>query len=134
MRACVGKKVLEKFEAVRKAMKDLNADSLMITSLEDVACECCCFYWHYSHLFHHLLSNSHARTFTGLLNLRGSDFDYLPVFFANGIITEKECHLFLMNHQRGKSNKVTNHFQIELIDVDVKEYNETLTGINMVVS
>lgn len=80
------------------------------------------------------LSNSLANTFTGLLNLRGSDFAYLPVFFAYGIITEKECHLYLQNHERGKSNKVNNHFQIELIDVDIKEYNETLTGINMVVS
>lgn len=75
-----------------------------------------------------------ARTFAGLLNLRGSDFAYLPVFFAYGILSDDECHLFLMNHERGKSNKVANHFQIELIDVIIQEYNETLTGISEMVS
>lgn len=71
----------------------------------------------------------------GLLNLRGSDFAYLPVFFANAIITDKDCYLYLMNHERAtKNNKIVNHFQTELIDIDIKEYNETNTGINLVVS
>lgn len=72
---------------------------------------------------------------TGLLNLRGSDFDYLPVFFSYAIMTENTTYLYLMNHERAtKSNKIDNHFQTEHIDIATNEYNDTLAGINMVVS
>lgn len=40
---CVGKKILEKFKDVRKALKELNADSFIVTSLEDIACKCFMF-------------------------------------------------------------------------------------------
>lgn len=65
--------------------------------------------------------------------MRGSDFDYLPVFFAYAIITENETSLYLMNKKR-VNNKIDNHFQTELVDVAVREYNDTLAAINMVVS
>lgn len=87
----------------------------------------------YSHFFSCLGKKTQQKT--GLLNLRGSDFDYLPVFFAYAIITEKETYLYLMNHERAtKNNKIDNHFQTEHIDITINEYNDTLAGINMVVS
>lgn len=70
----------------------------------------------------------------GLLNLRGSDFEYLPVFFAYAIITENEARLYLMKQDRAKTNKIDNHFQTEHIDIITSEYNDTLAGINLVVS
>lgn len=86
---------------------------------------------------HQNTSYSHARFTqikTGILNLRGGDFHYLPVFFAYAIITEKDCFLYLKDHERAINNKIDNHFLEELIDVAIREYNETLTGINSVVS
>lgn len=70
----------------------------------------------------------------GLLNLRGSDFEFLPVFFAYAIITENETHLYLMKKERAATNKIDNHFQTEHIDIMTNEYNDTLAGINLVVS
>lgn len=71
---------------------------------------------------------------TGLLNLRGSDFEYLPLFFAYAIITEKDTFLYLMNQKRAKNNKIDNHFYTEHIDISINEYNDILSGINLVVS
>lgn len=121
----------------------MNADSLLVTSLEDVACKCfCCYY--FIHLFfyhyfcqsytHTLLSPTKKKTTAGLLNLRGGDFDHLPVFIAYAIITNNETFLYLMHQERAKNNKIDNHFQTEHVDVKVREYNDTLAGINTVVS
>lgn len=70
----------------------------------------------------------------GLLNLRGSDFDFTPLFFAYVIITENETYLYLMKQERATTNKIDNHFQTEHIDIITNEYNNTLAGINVVVS
>lgn len=70
----------------------------------------------------------------GLLNLRGSDFDYAPLFFAYVIIVEYDTYLYLLKQERATTNKIDNHFQTEHIDVIINEYNNTVTGINSVVS
>lgn len=66
--------------------------------------------------------------------MRGSDFEYAPLFFAYVIIDEHNMSLFLLKKERAETNKVDNHFQTEHIDVSIEEYNATLTGINNVVS
>lgn len=71
--------------------------------------------------------------FIGLLNLRGSDIEYNPVFFAYVIITNDELHIYLLNEQRF-TDKIYNHFYTEDVDVILKEYNNTLAGINNVVN
>lgn len=38
----LGKKISQKLTEVRAALKDLNADSIVVTSLDDVACKCVC--------------------------------------------------------------------------------------------
>lgn len=70
----------------------------------------------------------------GLLNLRGSDFDYAPLFFAYVIIAEHDTYLYLLKQERATTNKIDNHFQTEHIDIIINEYNNTVTGINTVVS
>lgn len=70
----------------------------------------------------------------GLLNLRGSDFDYAPLFFAYVIIVEHDTYLYLLKQERATTNKIDNHFQTERVDVIINEYNNTVTGINSVVS
>lgn len=71
-------------------------------------------------------------SFKGLLNLRGSDIENNPVFFAYVILTQTELQLYVLKEDR-ITNRIENHFSQENIDVVVKEYNSTLAGINNVV-
>lgn len=68
----------------------------------------------------------------GLLNLRGTDIENSPVFFAYVILTQTDLQLYIMKEDRVTS-RIENHFSQESIDVVVKEYNGTLAGINNVV-
>lgn len=70
---------------------------------------------------------------TGLLNLRGSDFEYTPLFFAYGIVTEETTYLYMLKQER-ITTEIDNHFQTDYIDIKIHEYNETMAGINTVVS
>lgn len=63
-----GKAVAAKLADVRQHMKEKNASVLVITALDEIA-------W--------------------LLNLRGSDIDYNPVFFAYVIVQLESCLLFI---------------------------------------
>ncbi|XP_055315123.1 xaa-Pro aminopeptidase 1-like [Sitodiplosis mosellana] len=101
-----GKRVPQKLAEVRKAMKALTADIMIVTALEDIA-------W--------------------LLNLRGSDFEYAPLFFAYVIIAENDTYLYLLKQDRATTNKIDNHFQTEHIDIIINEYNNTVAGINTVI-
>lgn len=85
-------------------------------------------------LYSYSFVSNKKKTTAGLLNLRGGDFDHLPVFIAYAIITNNETFLYLMHQERAKNNKIDNHFQTEHVDVKVREYNDTLAGINTVVS
>lgn len=54
---------------------------------------------------------------TGLLNLRGSDIPYNPVFFAYAIVTLKNLHVFIDNRKlpdsvRAELVKYVNNIQI----------------------
>lgn len=70
---------------------------------------------------------------SGLFNLRGSDIEANPVFFAYAILTLNELHLYVLN--MGRINyDIENHFYVEGIEVLVREYNATLNGIDSVVN
>ncbi|KAI6196145.1 Xaa-Pro aminopeptidase 1 [Aphelenchoides besseyi] len=64
----VGQTIEEKFEKVRKELKQKKCDSILISDLAEVA-------W--------------------LFNLRGADIPFNPVFFAVGALTLTEAHLFV---------------------------------------
>lgn len=68
----------------------------------------------------------------GLLNLRGSDIPYNPVFYAYVIITTSQINLFV------DSQKVTpavlGHFRSEGIDVTLHPYEKVFTFLEELVS
>lgn len=68
-----GKSTSQKLCDMRVAMKEAGATALVITALDELA-------W--------------------LLNMRGSDIAYCPVFFAYGIVTEEGFMLFMDNMER----------------------------------
>lgn len=70
-----GKKFSDKLIDIQKKMKELEADTHILTSLEDQA-------W--------------------LYNLRANDILHTPVFLAFTIITLEECHLFVDNKKIDK--------------------------------
>lgn len=113
---------------VRAAIKKLNAESHIVSALDDIACKKTISEKVWSKMFSYSAMN-----FIGLLNLRGSDIEYNPVFFAYVIITNDELHIYLLNEQRF-TDKIYNHFYTEDVDVILKEYNNTLAGINNVVN
>lgn len=57
----------EKLRIVRQKMQDKNVDCLLLSALDEIA-------W--------------------LLNLRGGDVKYCPVFLAYGVITQESCQIF----------------------------------------
>lgn len=63
-----GKRAGEKVELCREAMKNQGVTTLVVTALDEVAY---------------------------LLNLRGSDIEYNPVFFAYVVLTLEEVHFFV---------------------------------------
>ncbi|XP_017025563.1 xaa-Pro aminopeptidase ApepP [Drosophila kikkawai] len=84
-----GVPVERKWETVRQQMKDKNADALVVSALDEIA-------W--------------------FLNLRGSDIDFNPVFFAYLIVTNDELLLFVdsaklpgdfASHQQENNVKIT---------------------------
>ena len=67
-----GKPWQEKIDTVRAKMKEKKCEMLVVTNLDEIA-------W--------------------LLNLRGSDITYNPVFFAYVVLTLDEIHFFIDNHR-----------------------------------
>ncbi|KAH8248915.1 hypothetical protein KR032_004268, partial [Drosophila birchii] len=63
-----GKTIAKKWEDVRHQMKEKSVDALVVSALDEIA-------W--------------------LLNLRGSDIEYNPVFFSYMIVTEDKLQLFV---------------------------------------
>ena len=63
---------LTKVEEIRTAMKDKGTDVLVLSALDDIA-------W--------------------ILNLRGSDIQYNPVFFSYTVVTLDKVHLFVNEGQ-----------------------------------
>lgn len=58
----------------------------------------------------------------GLLNLRGSDIEYNPVFFSYIIITSKDVHLFI--DETKVTPVVKSHLKSEGLDVVIHPYEK----------
>ncbi|GIX71817.1 probable Xaa-Pro aminopeptidase P [Caerostris extrusa] len=61
--------------------------------------------------------------YTGLFNLRGSDFDYNPLFFAFGVVTLETVYLFVDEFKI--TAQVKRHFQEDCFDkirVEIRPY------------
>lgn len=90
-----GKTCHDKVEEVRKKMADNSANVLILTALDEIA-------W--------------------LLNLRGSDIEYNPVFFAYVAITNSSVNLFV--DETKLSTAVSDHFKSESLDVSFFPYDK----------
>lgn len=95
-----GKSAIEKLEAVRKTMTSKNASLLVITALDEIA-------W--------------------VLNLRGSDIQYNPVFFSYLIIYPNSFTLFLDEKQM--SPEIEQHLTDELgkLQYKIEPYDKIKT-------
>ena len=100
-----GKKITEKLQDIRAEMNDKSVTVLVITALDEVA-------W--------------------LLNLRGSDIDYNPVFFAYVIVTLDNITLFIDSSKLPAS--IENHFIENDVKVKVEDYNNVQTVLEKLVS
>lgn len=69
---------------------------------------------------------------TGLLNLRGSDITYNPVFFSYVIVTPIDVYLFVDDKQLDVS--VPDHFKSENLSVIIQPYDQIHTFFNYIVS
>lgn len=85
-----GKRWQEKIDTVRAKMKEKSCQLLVVTNLDEVA-------W--------------------LLNLRGSDITYNPVFFAYVVLTHDEIHFFIDSHRL--DDRVKKHLNLPLDDSPV---------------
>lgn len=84
----------EKVQAVRSKMKENGVDLLVVTALDDIA-------W--------------------LLNLRGSDICYNPVFFAFVVLSNRKVHLFI--DEKKIDLAVRNHFNKEDLPISLHPYD-----------
>lgn len=80
-----GRSVAEKLQDIRAQMQEENATVLLLSSLDEIA-------W--------------------LLNLRGSDIDYNPVFYSYALVELNTLHIFI-NEQQYTQN-VQEHLKLEL--------------------
>lgn len=100
-----GKTAAEKVQEVREAMKEKGADCLVLSDLSETA-------W--------------------LLNLRGGDIAYTPVFFSYIIVTMDKVVLYIMN---GALNRITaenntpNGLPDSLSFVEVRDYDSIYDDI-----
>lgn len=69
---------------------------------------------------------------TGLLNLRGSDITFNPVFFSYVIVTHTDVYLFVDNNKLDVS--VPNHFESENVCVIIQPYDKLHTFFNDIVN
>lgn len=91
----------EKIRKVREAMKEKGAESLLLTSLDDIA-------W--------------------LFNMRGGDIAYNPVVLAFCLVTEKEVRLFIQRGSLNAEQEISFAMEGILLDsyLNVYEYVKTL--------
>lgn len=68
----------------------------------------------------------------GLLNLRGSDITYNPVFYSYVIVTHTDVHLFIDDKKLDKC--VSDHFKHENLTVIIQPYDKLHTFFNDIVS
>ncbi|XP_058063091.1 xaa-Pro aminopeptidase ApepP-like [Anopheles bellator] len=98
-----GQRAADKIATVRDTLHALGANAIVISALDEVA-------W--------------------LLNLRGTDILYNPVFFAYAIIAHERVHLFT-NVER-INETIREHLRTEGLvpPVDVRDYHDILAGID----
>ncbi|XP_053678309.1 xaa-Pro aminopeptidase ApepP [Anopheles nili] len=96
-----GATVAEKLASVREKLAEKRASVLVVSALDEIA-------W--------------------LLNLRGSDIDYNPVFFSYVIVTPDALHLFIDDAQMHPS--VEEHFRANGVAVEVQPYGEVQTVLS----
>uniref|UniRef100_A0A1B6E280 Xaa-Pro aminopeptidase 1 n=1 Tax=Clastoptera arizonana TaxID=38151 RepID=A0A1B6E280_9HEMI len=95
-----GRTSQEKVDSVRAQMEEKGVSLTVITALDEVAY---------------------------LLNLRGSDIDYNPVFFSYVAITPSEVNLFIDTSKITQS--VFDHFKQEDLEVSFHSYNKVVSYI-----
>eukprot|EP00127_Corallochytrium_limacisporum_P007120 Clim_evm39s242 gene=Clim_evmTU39s242 len=88
-----GKSVGEKFTETREAMTEKGANMLIVSALDEIA-------W--------------------LLNLRGTDIDFNPVFFSYVVLTQEQCHLFVA--PAAQTTQVKEHLSGD--SVQLHDYDE----------
>jgi len=69
--------------------------------------------------------------FSGLLNLRGSDITYNPVFYSYVIVTHTDVHLFV--DDKKLDSTVPEHFKSENLSVIIQPYDKLHTFFNDIV-
>uniref|UniRef100_A0A8D8VMY0 Xaa-Pro aminopeptidase 1 n=1 Tax=Cacopsylla melanoneura TaxID=428564 RepID=A0A8D8VMY0_9HEMI len=89
-----GKTIEKKVEEVRQKMKEKNAVILVLTALDEIAY---------------------------LLNLRGSDIEFNPVFFSYVIVTDSSIQLFI--EESRVSDTIRNHFNQENCPITIQSYD-----------
>eukprot|EP00735_Rhodelphis_limneticus_P006112 TRINITY_DN18471_c0_g1::TRINITY_DN18471_c0_g1_i1::g.2809::m.2809 TRINITY_DN18471_c0_g1::TRINITY_DN18471_c0_g1_i1::g.2809 ORF type:complete len:592 (+),score=155.53,sp/B0DZL3/AMPP1_LACBS/50.42/0.0,Peptidase_M24/PF00557.19/6.8e-39,Peptidase_M24/PF00557.19/3.7e+03,Creatinase_N/PF01321.13/3.2e-14,Creatinase_N/PF01321.13/0.13 TRINITY_DN18471_c0_g1_i1:141-1778(+) len=98
-----GRSVTDKVEDIRKKLKDEDASLLVVNALDEIA-------W--------------------LFNLRGSDIEYNPVFWAYAIITHDNVSLFMDSSKADESVRV----HLEKHQVALRPYGEILSDLKSLVS
>ncbi|KAG4080277.1 hypothetical protein HA402_010769 [Bradysia odoriphaga] len=109
-----GATINEKIVKIRAEMTEKGADVLVVTALDEVACK-------QFELSHRSLDKKSPIFFLGLLNMRGSDIEYNPVFFAYVIVTLDKIYLFL--DQAKLPSNATDHFEQNQVKIELLSYD-----------
>jgi Xaa-Pro aminopeptidase len=129
-----GKPSSEKLQDVRKEMADAGAETLVLTELDEVACKSFLRLWGISEF--DLTQNRYYYvywyTWIGLLNLRGSDIPYNPVFFAYVIVTSSDVEIFI--NLKKLSDSVRDSLKSEEKNVVFHTYESIVVRLNEIVS
>uniref|UniRef100_A0A1A9VFT0 Aminopeptidase P N-terminal domain-containing protein n=1 Tax=Glossina austeni TaxID=7395 RepID=A0A1A9VFT0_GLOAU len=94
-----GATIAEKWRNVKCQMEEKKTQALVVSALDEVACE-----------------------FLRFLNLRGSDIDYNPVFFAYLIVTHDELKFFVSSTKLPSDFK--DHLVTNGVEVSIFAYEE----------
>uniref|UniRef100_A0A224XLD9 Putative xaa-pro aminopeptidase n=1 Tax=Panstrongylus lignarius TaxID=156445 RepID=A0A224XLD9_9HEMI len=100
-----GETSASKVKRVWKIMKDKSADMVVLSALDDIA-------W--------------------LLNLRGQDISYNPVFFSFLVVTANELHLYIDEQKITESIK--DHFKQDNLPIEFHSYNSIYSSLESMVN
>lgn len=100
-----GKSSSDKLKEIYEQMKEKDAELLVLTALDEIA-------W--------------------LLNLRGSDIDYNPVFFSYVIISLNKVHFFV--DAQKINDEIRQHFHSENLNVEVHPYENVKQVLSKLVN
>jgi hypothetical protein len=101
-----GMTVANKLIEVRSKMSEKNATVLIVTALDEVACE-------FDIFTERQYKVNRKCTLLDLFNLRGSDIPYNPVFYGYAIVTRDPNKLYLITRSQFFNNTIQLHFQEE---------------------